>query len=333
MEIAIRNGPVVLVFKSALRPNIVEIHEDLIVHGDFIKDVAFQVDDLHSIHQRIKEHNGDILSPPSKSSDECGSILVAKIGSCCGSLVHTLIQHIDYSGIFLPGYKPSSNFNLVSRLDSIPVCGLDHVVENHPHGALDDVTDWYNKMLNMKRFWSIDDKVVHTEFSALKALLVANSKRDTQVTLVEPVPNSRRGRGQIQECLDYHGGPGIQHIAFNVNDIIAAIDEMRRRGVEFLPIPDSYYDQLELRLKDTNLNVIEDLTEIRRLKILMDFDSDGYLLQIFTRPVQDRPTLFIEIIQRHNFNGFGAGNFKALFDAVEEEQKRRGTLLVEKAPY
>ena len=161
----------------------------------------------------------------------------------------------------------------------------------------------------------------------MKAQIVSNATNDVQVTLVEPVPQNTKGRGQIREYLDFHGGPGIQHIAFKVNSIVSIVSEMRDRGVQFLDIPDSYYEQLAKRLEGTSLHVEESLEDIRRQQLLIDFDENGYLLQTFSKPMQDRPTLFVEIIQRHNFNGFGAGNFKALFEAVELEQKKRGTLV------
>lgn len=198
---------------------------------------------------------------------------------------------------------------------------IDHVVEAHKEHTLSDVTTWYNKILALQRFWSIDDQSVHTEFSALSALLVGNSDKRVKITLVEPVRKSTKG--QVEEFLDYNGSQGIQHIAFSTDDICTVVDLVKKRSVEFLDIPDSYYDRLEQRLRSSPINISEDLQRIRELNILVDFDQKGYLLQIFTKPVQDRPTLFLEIIQRHNYDGFGAGNFKALFEAVEMEQKKR----------
>ncbi|KHN77024.1 Uncharacterized protein Tcan_14907 [Toxocara canis] len=246
---------------------------------------------------------------------------------------HTLVDISNYAGFFLPEFeKYDDNNSLVTQLEKIPVEALDHIVENFPIGSLEDVTRWYFDTFNLHRFWSIDEKICHSEFSAMKSMLLTNETHSVQVAIAEPVVNTRRGRSQIQEYIDYNGGPGVQHMAFRVSDIITTIEKMKRRGVEFLMVPSSYYDGLEQRLANSSVEIAEDLKKIRELSILVDFDDSGYLLQIFTQPVQDRPTLFIEIIQRRNFNGFGAGNFKALFDAVEREQAKRGTLIVNGIP-
>ncbi|KAE9551898.1 hypothetical protein FO519_004889 [Halicephalobus sp. NKZ332] len=317
-EIAVRNGKVILVFKCPLSPVIEEINQEIAIHGDFVKDVAYT---------GIENQGGCILERVNIFEDEFGSVKIAKIGGPTGSIIHSLIQNLDYDGIFLPGFVPVENFGISKNLDPIFIESLDHVVENYSEDTTASVADWYNKILNFHRFWSIDDNQVHTSYSALKAQIVSNSSNEVQVTLVEPVSGISNKRGQVQEFLDFHGGPGIQHIAFKVSNITSVVDEMRKRGVIFLDIPDSYYDMLEKRLKSSNFEIEEKLKDVRKLKLLVDFDENGYLLQIFTKPMQDRPSLFVEVIQRHNFNGFGAGNFKALFEAVEEEQKKRGTLI------
>uniref|UniRef100_A0AC35FNP9 4-hydroxyphenylpyruvate dioxygenase n=1 Tax=Panagrolaimus sp. PS1159 TaxID=55785 RepID=A0AC35FNP9_9BILA len=326
-EIAIKNGKVILVFKCPMLPNVEELSEDLIIHGDFIKDVSYSVDNIELIINRIAEAGGKILSPIEKISDENGSVKIAKIASLHGTLIHSIIQNLDYKGIFLPGFCRIENFTLAQKLGPINILSLDHVVENYDENITESVADWYSKILNLTRFWSIDDNQVYTNFSALKAQIVSNSSNNVQVTLVEPVPQNTKGRGQIREYLDFHGGPGIQHIAFKVDSIISIVAEMRNRGVQFLDIPDSYYIQLAKRLDGSPLRVKESLADIQKQQLLIDFDENGYLLQTFSKPMQDRPSLFVEIIQRNNFNGFGAGNFKALFEAVEAEQKKRGTLI------
>uniref|UniRef100_A0A914EEW0 4-hydroxyphenylpyruvate dioxygenase n=1 Tax=Acrobeloides nanus TaxID=290746 RepID=A0A914EEW0_9BILA len=331
VEIAVKNGKVIFVFKSALRPNVTEIREDIICHGDFIKDIAFMVDDIECVVERISKLGARILSSIQKISDEKGSILSAKVESCCGRLVHTLIQNIDYTGIFIPGYKPTENFKFANSLLSVKLNFIDHIVESHSPGTLDDVAEWYKEALRLKRFWSVDDLYSDKSLIPVKGWLLNDSKRTTQLTIAEPI--IKEGvRGQLEEFQEYHGGAGIQHIALNVTNIVDAIGTMKRQGADFLSIPDTYYDQLEERLSKTKLKIEENLKEIRRLKILMDFDEKGYLLQIFTKPVQDRPTLFIEFIQRRNFDGFGAGNFKALFEAIEEEQRRRNSFFLENKP-
>lgn len=325
-EVAVRNGSIILVFKCALLPHDTEIGEDLFLHGDFIKDVSYVVDDIDSVIQTVKRYDQEIIRKPEVIQDENGSLIMATIMGSAEGIIHTLIQNIDYEGIFLPHFSPIDNFPICSKFGQIYLKELDHVVEGHPEDTLEDVVQWYDRILQMSRFWSIDDKQIHTQYSALRAALVGNTERNVKMTLVEPVTMNERRMGQVQEFLHYHGGPGIQHIAFKVDDITAVVHNMRERGVEFLDIPESYYDQLELRLANSKIKVQEHLQKIRKLKILIDFDDNGYLLQIFTKPMQDRPTLFVEVIQRHNYNGFGAGNFKALFAAVEQEQKKREVL-------
>lgn len=326
-SVAIRNGKAIFVFTSPVS-NDVEGSQRLVVHGDAVKDVAFRVDSIDAIQQRLMENDVDVLQPHTTYSDEHGSVNVLKLRAKGSDLSHTLVEVVNYSGIFLPGYSPLENFRLCTCLKDIPVVLVDHVVQNYPVNAIEDVADWYRRTLGLQRFWSIDDKITTSEFSAMKAWLIANEDQKVQMTLAEAVPG-RKGRSQIEEFVSYNGGPGIQHIALLVDDIAATVEEMQRRSVEFLEVPSSYYDILEERLKSSKVELQEDMDVLRRLSILMDFDDNGYLLQLFTKPVQDRPTLFIEIIQRRNFNGFGAGNFKALFDAIEREQKRRGTLYVD----
>nr|CAD2122109.1 unnamed protein product [Meloidogyne enterolobii] len=336
-EIAIRNGKIILVFKSVICPKDPEfIGAEVAIHGDFVKDISYSVDNLDFILECLSNNNYQILQPKTFCNDSDGSLWIARIAGSGGSIVHTLIQNIDYNGPFLPGFKFLQNFDFCSKLSPIKFDGIDHVVEAHPEDFLDKVVSWYEEILKMRRFWSIDDKIVKAEFSALRAILIKNenvgeeenNKNLVQIALVSPVNvNGIKRRGQVKEFLDFHGQPGIQHIAFQTNNIIKQVEELQKRGLEFLKIPSCYYDLLEERL-NKNLKIKEDLNKIRELGILMDFDENGYLLQIFTKPVQDRATLFFEIIQRNNFNGFGAGNFKALFAAVEMEQKQREANLV-----
>ncbi|PFX14157.1 4-hydroxyphenylpyruvate dioxygenase [Stylophora pistillata] len=182
----------------------------------------------------------------------------------------------------------------------------------------------YEKNLQFHRFCSVDDKQIHTEYSALRSIVVTNWEETIKMPLNEPAPGKRKS--QIQEFVDYYGTAGVQHIALNTSDIISAIRNLKERGMEFLVIPDTYYENLRARLKDAPIKVEEDLNVLQDLKILVDFDDKGYLLQIFTKPMQDRPTLLLEVIQRHNHQGFGAGNFKSLFEAIELDQERRGNL-------
>jgi 4-hydroxyphenylpyruvate dioxygenase len=190
---------------------------------------------------------------------------------------------------------------------------------------MEPAAGWYEKMLDFHRFWSIDDKMLHTEYSALRSVVVADFDENIKMPINEPANGMRKS--QVQEFCDYYGGAGVQHIAMRTEDIVTTVVNMKERGVEFLDkIPDSYYDRLFEGIKSAGLEVKEDMEIIRKLKILVDYDEKGYLLQIFMKPVQDRPTFFLEIIQRRNHQGFGAGNFKALFEAIEKDQAIRGNL-------
>jgi len=189
---------------------------------------------------------------------------------------------------------------------------------------MEAAASWYEKMLDFHRFWSIDDKMLHTEYSALRSVVVADFDEKIKMPINEPASGKRKS--QIQEYVDFYGGAGVQHIALRTEDIISSITRMKARGCQFLTIPASYYDNLKEKLKTSPTKVQEDLDKIQELNILVDYDDKGYLLQIFTKPLEDRPTLFIEIIQRRGHQGFGAGNFKALFEAIEMDQAKRGNL-------
>jgi len=197
-------------------------------------------------------------------------------------------------------------------------------VGNQPDNAMLSSSDWYINTLMFHRFWSVDENQIHTDYSALRSIVVTNYEETIKMPINEPANGKKKS--QIQEYIDYYGSAGVQHIALNTDDIIKAITNLRARGVEFLTVPEKYYTTLREELKNSKVKVTEDLDVIQKLNILIDFDDGGYLLQIFTKPVQDRPTLFLEVIQRHNHNGFGAGNFKSLFLAIEADQGERGNL-------
>jgi len=202
---------------------------------------------------------------------------------------------------------------------------IDHCVGNQPDGEMEAVAQWYENMLDFHRFWSVDDKMIHTEYSSLRSVVMADFDEKVKMPINEPANGKRKS--QIQEYVEYYGGPGVQHIALRTENIIETVERMRARGVEFLEkIPDSYYDKIREGVKDVGLDVEEDIAVLQKYKILIDYDEKGYLLQIFTRPLEDRPTLFLEVIQRRNHQGFGAGNFKSLFEAIEAEQAARGNL-------
>ncbi|KAJ6656594.1 hypothetical protein lerEdw1_003481 [Lerista edwardsae] len=203
---------------------------------------------------------------------------------------------------------------------------IDHVVGNQPDQEMVPVAEWYQKNLLFHRFWSVDDKQVHTEFSALRSIVVANYEESIKMPINEPALGKKKS--QIQEYVEYYGGAGVQHIALNTTDIIASVTNLKERGMEFMVVPPAYFQQLRQKLKSAKIKVKENLDKLEELKIMVDFDEKGYLLQIFTKPLQDRPTVFLEVIQRHNHQGFGAGNFQSLFEAIEMDQNARGNLTV-----
>ncbi|CAD5229653.1 unnamed protein product [Bursaphelenchus okinawaensis] len=328
LSIVIKNGNALIVLTSPNSPSESLATNLLASHGDFVRKVGLQVDDVQKFLEIAKD-SIVITKELDTVTDDYGSVKTIGIQGSVANIEYELFQNVDYHGSFLPGYDVVADIGFCSTLPPIPISHIDHFVEAHPSGTVDTVVDWYNKVLQFERFWSIDDKQVHTEYSALKAALVANPERNVQVTVVEPVQTEKKGRGQVQEFLDFNSGPGIQHVAFAVDDIISTVSEMRRRSVEFLSIPSEYYDNIEKRLATTGLKIEEDMVKIRENQLLVDFDDKGYLIQCFTKPVQPLPTFFVEIIRRNNFDGFGAGNFKALFEAVEIEQRKRGTLIQE----
>ncbi|XP_003741420.1 4-hydroxyphenylpyruvate dioxygenase [Galendromus occidentalis] len=325
----VRQKDAIFVFQSPLNPGNREFAEHMEKHGDGVKDIAFAVEDLDYIVALAKRRGAEILKDISEERDTHGSVRSATLKTC-GDTSHTLVEIGGYSGPFLPNFHPhpesTPNNTSVKPRKGEP-CGVrfvDHCVLNQPDEQMLPVVEWYEKILQFHRFWSVDDKQIHTEYSALRSIVMTNFDETIKMPVNEPAPGKRKS--QIQEYVEYYGGPGTQHIALNTDDIIRSIKEMRARGMTFLKAPDTYYQQLRDKLKTSKVRVVEDLEELQKLSILIDYDDNGYLLQIFTRPMQDRPTLFIEIIQRRNHQGFGAGNFKALFEAIEQEQAARGNL-------
>ncbi|KAL3042383.1 hypothetical protein OYC64_020348 [Pagothenia borchgrevinki] len=321
----IRQDKIIFAFESALNPGNEEMGEHLVKHGDGVKDIAFQVEDCDFLVKTAKERGAVIVKEPWVEQDGQGRIKCAVLQTY-GDTTHTLVEYLSpYKGLFLPGYKePLFKDPLLAKLPLAGLHFIDHIVGNQPDDQMVPVTDWYEKCLMFHRFWSIDDKQIHTQYSSLRSVVVTNYEETIKMPINEPARGQKMS--QIQEYVDYNGGPGAQHIALNTSDIIQAVVNLRARGMEFLSAPDKYYDNLRLNLKTAKIKVKEDLDRLQELKILVDFDDNGYLLQIFTKPVQDRPTLFLEVIQRHNHFGFGAGNFKSLFEAIEKDQEARGNL-------
>jgi 4-hydroxyphenylpyruvate dioxygenase len=285
--------------------------------GDGVVDIALRVSDAELAYELAIQRGAVGIQEPITDEDEHGKVLTAAI-STFGDTRHTLVQRQEYSGPFLPGFIAREP--LVAAPAKRFFQAIDHVVGNVELGKMDEWVSFYNNVMgfvNMKEFVGDD---IATEYSALMSKVVSDGSFKVKFPLNEPAVGKKKS--QIDEYLDYYGGPGVQHIALATNDIVRAVREMRARGIEFLDTPDSYYDNLDEWVGDTRVP----LDELRELRILADRDEDGYLLQIFTKPVQDRPTVFFELIERHGSLGFGKGNFKALFEAIEREQAKRGNL-------
>jgi len=298
--------------------------EHLAKHGDAVKDMAFTVEDCEKAYKVAVSRGAKSVQEPSKLEDnEGGFVIVASIQTY-GDSIHTLIQRDSFKGVFLPGFISVKEDPLNTILGTTEYGFIDHIVGNHPLGDMEPTVQWYEKMLDFHRFWSIDDSIIHTEYSSLKSIVVSDWDEVIKMPQNEPAIGKRKS--QIQEYVDYYYGSGVQHVALNVPDIITVVSNLTSRGLEFLNIPEKYYENLRKRLAHAKISVKEDIDTLQKLKILIDYDDQGYLLQIFTKPIEDRPTLFFEFIQRNNHNGFGAGNFKSLFEAIEREQEKRGNL-------
>jgi 4-hydroxyphenylpyruvate dioxygenase len=292
-------------------------------HGDGVIDLALEVPDVDKCIAHARTQGATVLDEPHDVSDEHGVVRMAAIAAY-GDTRHTLIDRSRYTGVYLPGFVPqSSTLGNAAHAGQIRFFqAVDHCVGNVELGRMDEWVAFYNRVMgfvNMAEFIGDD---IATEYSALMSKVVSNGNHRVKFPLNEPSPGKRKS--QIDEYLEFYAGPGCQHIALATNDILRTVDEMRARGVEFLDAPDSYYDDPELRARIGKVRVPVD--ELKARGILVDRDEDGYLLQIFTKPVGDRPTVFFELIERHGSLGFGKGNFKALFEAIEREQERRGNL-------
>ncbi|MET9520847.1 4-hydroxyphenylpyruvate dioxygenase [Streptomyces coeruleorubidus] len=286
-------------------------------HGDGVVDLAIEVPDARAAYAYALEHGARSVSEPYELKDEHGTVVLAAIATY-GETRHTLVERSGYDGPYLPGYVSAKP--MVEPPAQRTFQAIDHCVGNVELGRMNEWVGFYNKVMgftNMKEFVGDD---IATEYSALMSKVVADGTLKVKFPINEPAIAKKKS--QIDEYLEFYGGAGVQHIALNTNDIVQTVRTMRAAGVEFLNTPDSYYDTLGEWVGETRVPI----DTLRELKILADRDEDGYLLQIFTKPVQDRPTVFFEIIERHGSMGFGKGNFKALFEAIEREQARRGNL-------
>ncbi|XP_042220146.1 4-hydroxyphenylpyruvate dioxygenase-like [Homarus americanus] len=321
----IKQNKILFVLASALNPGNEEMGRHLVTHGDGVKDIAFSVEDLDAIMKRAKERGAKVVKEIWEEEDEGGRVRFARVQTY-GDTTHTFVERGNYNGLFLPGFKKTliAVDKILTKLPTIKLDFIDHIVGNQPNLEMESTAAWYEKHLMFHRFWSVDDTQVHTQYSSLRSIVVSNWEETIKMPINEPAPGKKKS--QIQEYVDYYGGAGVQHIALNTQDIIQEVQKLRERGVEFLVVPDTYYDQLREKLKSSKVRIAEDMDVLQKEKILVDYDDNGYLLQIFTKNMQDRPTVFLEVIQRRNFSGFGAGNFKALFEAIELDQAARGNL-------
>ncbi len=307
------------VLTSALGPDS-SISDHVLRHGDGVKDIALWVDDATYSFEETTDRGADPVQEPTVHEDEHGRVVTASIATY-GDTIHTFVERSDYDGLFFPGYEAWEN----EYWEAPPPSGLqyvDHCVGNVYEGDMDTYVEYYAKVMGFYNMLHFTDKDISTDYSALMSKVMANGDEKIKFPLNEPAEGQKKS--QIEEYLEYYRGPGVQHIALSTDDIIATVRDLRRRGVEFLHVPDTYYDREVLA--DRVGSIDEPIDELEELGILVDRDPDGYLLQIFTKPLQDRPTLFFEVIQREGARSFGAGNFKALFEAIEREQARRGNL-------
>lgn len=321
----VKQNKIFFVFASALNPGNAEMGQHLVTHGDGVKDIAFNVEDLDGIMKMAKQRGAKIVKDIWEEQDESGKVRFAVVQTY-GDTTHTFVERGNYKGLFLPGFKKPlfSQDKLLEKLPKPNLQFVDHIVGNQPDLQMENAASWYEKHLMFHRFWSVDDSQVHTKYSALRSIVMTNYEETIKMPINEPATGLKKS--QIQEYVDYYGGAGVQHIALNTPDIISTIRMLRERGMEFLRVPDSYYTTLREKLKTSPVKIVEDMNILQQLSILVDYDDNGYLLQIFTKNMQDRPTVFLEVIQRHNHSGFGAGNFKALFEAIELDQAERGNL-------
>lgn len=303
------------VLTSALGPT-GEIAEHVRRHGDGVRDIAFWVDDARDAFRKAIERGAVAQREPEVLRDDHGEVVIAAIRTY-GDTIHSIVERRNYRGLFMPGFRPHH-----SRVRAEPT-GLqyvDHCVGNVELGKMNEWVGFYERVLGFFNLLSFDDKDISTEYSALMSKVMSNGNGRIKFPINEPAAGKKKS--QIDEYLEFYGGPGVQHIAIATNDIISTVTALRDRGVEFLQVPKSYYDTLTERVG----KIDEDIAPLRELGILVDRDDEGYLLQLFSKPVQDRPTLFYEIIQRKGAKSFGKGNFKALFEAIEREQALRGNL-------
>lgn len=309
----VKQNHIRFVLSSALAPEST-IAEFVKKHGDGVKDIALRVEDCEKAFQEAVSRGATPVMEPTVFTDEHGSVKKAAIATY-GDNIHSLIERKDYKGTFFPGFKP---YQSAVKAESTQLIGIDHMVGNVE--VMDEWTSFYEKVMGFTSLQNFSDDDISTEYSALMSKVMQSGTGRIKFPINEPAEGRRKS--QIQEFLDFYRGPGVQHIALLTNDIVATVTKLRENGVDFLHVPDTYYEDLKARVGDID----EDIETLRQLRVLVDRDDEGYLLQLFSKPIVDRPTLFVEIIQRKGARGFGNGNFKALFESLEREQELRGNL-------
>ncbi|WP_213805039.1 4-hydroxyphenylpyruvate dioxygenase [Granulicella sp. dw_53] len=311
----LQQGKIRFVLTTALRSDS-EIARHVHIHGDGIRSIALWVDDARQAWIETTMRGARNIQEPATSSDEYGRVTTASIAAY-GDTIHTFVDRGHYNGPFLPGFQ-TIHYDAVVR--PVGLLHIDHCVGNVGWNSMNQWVDFYSHVMGFGLYQHFDDNDISTEYSALMSKVMANGNGYVKFPINEPAEGRRKS--QIEEYLDFYQGPGVQHIALATADILATVSAMQDQGVQFLTIPHSYYSELQARVGAID----EPIDELERLGILVDRDNEGYMLQIFTRPVEDRPTVFYEIIQRKGSRSFGKGNFKALFEAIEREQDRRGNL-------
>ena len=286
-------------------------------HGDGIYDIAFSVDCDQEAYESCLSRGAKGVFEPKLQKDNHGEYGKASIKTY-GDTIHSFINDANYAGLWAPSFQSLQMPSL--NVEDTAIIAIDHIVGNVEEGEMDTWREFYEKVFGFTTFVKFDETDISTQYSALKSIVVRSKNWRVKMPINEPAEGIKKS--QIEEYLDFNEGPGVQHIALLTNDIIQSITSLRKNGVDFLDVPDTYYDDLEERVG----KIDEDIAVLKKLKILVDRDDEGYLLQLFTKPVEDRPTLFIEIIQRKGSRGFGQGNFQALFESIEKEQALRGNL-------
>ena len=311
----LEQGKIRLVLTTALSPEH-PVAEHVKRHGDGVKVLAIWVDDATRSYEETTRRGAVGVQKPTVLEDENGRVVVASIQTY-GETLHTFVERKDYRGAFMPGYVAVNNPAIASP---VGLMHIDHCVGNVGWGEMNKWVDYYSEVMGFKLLVTFDDEDISTEYSALMSKVVSNGNGYVKFPINEPAEGKKKS--QIEEFLDFYNGPGVQHLALATDDILFTVSELRKRGIEFLHVPETYYEDLKERVGD----IKEEMEALKALNILVDRDDEGYLLQIFTKPVEDRPTVFYEIIQRRGARSFGKGNFKALFESIEREQALRGNL-------